>query len=225
METTLRERGKGNMAETKEWISTVTNVDSVDWKGREITLKDVPAEQLGKEIRVRLDDIMKAEQQYLADEYGLRPTHIHELLLLYAPGKFIKTGYIEQKFRFNKMLFHEWKKLEKTGFGDSYIFDEFASARAGPVPVRLKDDLMELENRKMIQAKWAERPGNSSRFELTHDGEEIAKSLWENTPPDIRDTIIQTKEDLFLVDAEQLKHRFHKEYPEYKKEYIEIDAE
>ncbi len=225
METTLREEGNRKMAKTKEWTSTVSDVDTVDWKGREITLRDVPAEQSGKEIRVRLDDIMKAEQQYLAGEYGLRPTHIHELLLLYAPGKFIKTGYIEQKFRFNKMLFHEWKKLEIIGFGDSYIFDEFASARAGPVPAHLREDLMELENRKIIQAKWAERPGKTSRFELTQEGKEIARSLWDNTPEDIRKTIIQTKEELFLVDAEQLKDRFHKEYPEYKKEYIEPDTE
>ncbi|MDP2767900.1 MAG: hypothetical protein Q8O41_10725 [Candidatus Methanoperedens sp.] len=224
METTLREGGK-KMAEIKEWTSTVTDVDSVDWKGREITLRDVPAEQSGKEIRVRLDDIMKAEQQYLAGEYGLRPTHIRELLLLYAPGKFIKTGYIEQKFRFNKMLFHEWKKLEKNGYGDSYIFDEFVSARAGPVPVNLKEDLKGLEAQSFIKAKWAERPGESSKFELTQHGKEIAKSLWDNTPTNIRDTIIQTKEELFLVDAEQLKDRFHKEYPEYKKEYIEPDTE
>lgn len=220
----MREEEK-EMARQKVWEPTVVGVDSVDWQGNEITLENVPAERLGKEVRVRLDDIMKAEQQYLASKYKLNPRNIHELLLLYAAPRFIKGGYIEQKFRFNKMLFHEWKELERLGYGDSYIFDEFGSARAGPVPITLRNDLVELDKKGIIKARWERQPGKSCRFELTKQGEKVAKSIWDNTPTDIKAMVLKTKEELFLIDAEQLKHHFHKRYPEYKKDYIELDAE
>ncbi len=209
------------------WIPIKEEVVTVDWQGREITLKNVPAEKHQKtnRVRVRLDDIIKAEQEYLVSEHGLEPRNIHQLLLLYAPIRFARSGYIEQKFRFNKMLFCLWKEIEKIGFGDSYIFDEFAGARAGPIPVQLKNDLIELDKKGIIEAIFEKKPGKSSKFQLTKHGEKIAKSLWDNTPDNIKKIILKTKEELFFVDATQLKEKFHQKYPEYKKNYVELDIE
>jgi hypothetical protein len=209
------------------WVPVKEDVESVDWQGRDITLKNVPAE-LNQEkgtVRVRLDDILKAEQEYIAREHGLAPQHIHLLSLLYVAPRFIKSGYIEQKFRFNKMLFYLWKEMEKRGYGNSYIYDEFASARAGPVPKHLKEHLAELEKKGIVRVKWAKKPGESLRCELTNFGKKIAKSIRDNTPDDIKKIALKTKEELFLIDATQLKEKVHKDYPEYKKTYIELDTE
>jgi len=216
------------------------NMKSIDWQGRSIKLENVPAIQnQKKEIRVNIDDVIKAEQIYLANEYSLSPINFHELLLLHASPRFIKGGYIEQKFRFNKMLFYLWKEMEKVDYRDSYIYDTFKSGRAGPIPINLKRDLIDLEEKGFIELlaikdgkkidsgnKVLEtlKPGISLRCQLTKKGEEIAKSLWGNTPDDIKEIILKVKKELFLIDATKLKEKVHKDFPEYKKTYIELDA-
>jgi hypothetical protein len=58
-----------------------------------------------------------------------------------------KGKEIKEKYKFNKMLFYFWKNLEKQGFGDSYIIDEFVSGRAGPIPKNLKESMIRLEKK------------------------------------------------------------------------------
>jgi hypothetical protein len=226
------------------WTRAKEDIESVDWQGRYITLESVPVEfnQEKKITRVRLDDLIKAEQEYLANEHGLNPRHIHQLLLLYAAfPPFIKRGYIEQKFRFNKMLFYLWKRMEEEGYGDSYIYDKFARGRAGPIPKHLKDDMVKLQEKGIVEISAIKdgkkiatgkeaiekccKPDISIRCELTDLGKKVAKSIWDNTPDDIKKIALDVKKNLFFVDATQLKEKVHKDYPEYKKTYIELDTE
>jgi hypothetical protein len=201
---------------------------SVDLEGREISLKNVPAEFNNKKkiTRVDIDEVIKAEQEFIAKENNLEPREMEILWLLHADSRLFKGGMIEQKARFNKMQFYLSKRMEKMDYGKAFIRDEFASARSGPVPIHLEDDLKDLEAKGIVNVRWAKRrPGKSTKCTLTKLGEKVAESIWKKTPPDIRTLVKRTKEELYLIDARQLMDKVHKEYPEYKKTYIEPDRE
>lgn len=215
------------MPKKLDWVPTKVVVESVDWEGREIVLDQVPAE-FNKEknlTRVDIDEVIKAEQKFIAKENGLDPRELQVLWLIHADSRFFKSGYIEQKFRFNKMLFYLWKRMDKEGYENAFIHDEFKSARAGPIPIHLGEFLRDLEKKDIIKVRWAKRPGESLKCQLTKLGEKIAKSIWNKTPTDIKGITRKTKEELFLIDATQLKKKVHKEYPEYKRTYTELDRE
>lgn len=215
------------MPKKLDWVPTKVDVESVDWEGREIALDQVPAE-FNKEkniTRVDIDEVIKAEQKFIAIENGLDPRELQVLWLLHADSRFFKGGYIEQKSRFNKMLFYLWKRMDREGYENAFIHDEFKSARAGPIPVHLREFLKGLEKKDIVKVRWAERPGISIKCQLTKLGEKIAKSIWDKAPSDIKGIIRKTKEELFLIDATQLKEKVHKEYPEYKRTYTELDRE
>lgn len=215
------------LSEKLDWIPTKVDVERVDWEGREIVLDQVPAEFNKKKnlMRVDIDEVIKAEQKFIAEEHGIDPRELQVLWLLHADSRFFKGGYIEQKFRFNKMLFYLWKRMNKEGYENSFIHDEFKSARAGPIPIRLGKFLEDLEKNGIVKVRWAKRPGISLKCQLTKLGEKVAKSIWDKTPSDIKGIIRKTKEDLFLIDATQLKNKVHKEYPEYKRTYTVLDQE
>jgi len=215
-------------SEKSDWVPTKVDMESVDWEGREIALKQVPAEYNKKRdlVRVDIDEIIKAEQEFIAREHELDPREIEVLLILYADSPYFKGGFIEQKFRFNKMLFYLWQRMDKEGYANAIIHDKFGSARAGPIPIHLTDFLEDLEKKDIIKVRWAKRkPGVSFKCQLTKKGEKIAESIWNKTPPDIKQIVKKTKMELFAIDATQLKEKVHKEYPEYKKVYTELDTE
>jgi hypothetical protein len=229
---------KGEVMRVNAWEPTTIEVETIDWKGREITLKDVPAEKSGKEVRVDLDDVIKAEQIQFASQLGLEPQNFHELLFLFASSKMFKGGFIETKFRFNKMLFYHWKGTEKLGFSNSFIYDSFVSARSGPIPINLKEDMIELQKKGIIgivaikngkkiasgeKAIKECKPGISLGFELTSKGHSVAKHIWDYTPDEIKNLVVEIKQDLSFVDATQLKDKVHKDYPEYVKTYDKAD--
>lgn len=144
-----------------------------------------------------------------------------------APGpRFTKPGYVEEKYRFNKMLFKLWKELEKEGVGQAFIHDAFRAERRGPVPKNLVPDSQALEKKGLVKMRWGGKDvAKSYRWDLTAEGWRLAKQLYEWTPEVMRDAVAKTKEDLFLLDSTQMKHKIHKEYPEYRKVYTEKDEE
>lgn len=213
--------------EKSDWVSTKVDVESVDWGGRKIVLKQVPAEFNEKRglTRIDIDEVIKAEQKFIAKENRLDPRELQILWLLRADSRFFKGGYIEQKFRFNKMLFYLWKRMDKEGYANAFIHDDFESGRAGPIPIHLKEFLKDLENKNIVKVRWAKRPGESLKCELTKLGEKVAQTIWNKTPTDVRNIVKKIKGELFLIDATQLKEKVHKEYPEYKRTYTELDKE
>jgi hypothetical protein len=173
-----------------------------------------------------LNDLIKAEQHYITRKHGLNPTQLHELLLIYTDSRFFEgKRIIEKTYRFNKMLFYIMKLFEKTEYAKAYEYNEFGAARAGPVPKHLKNSINDLQEKRLVNVKWSHRPGISSRFELTNKGEEIAKSLWTNMPDKLKLIYKQVKQDLSLISAKALKDKVHREYPEYKKNYTELDEQ
>lgn len=227
------------------WEKKEEEVKGMDWQGRNITLKNMPVEvhkQKGT-VRISFEDLMKAEQEYIAKEHGLSPHNISELNMLYAGfPPFFEGGTIDHKFRFNKMLFYHWKEMEKAGYGDSLIFDKFEAKRAGPIPKHLREDIKEFQDRGIIEViatkdgktiatgeealkKCCKTPGISIGCKLTASGMELAESIWNNTPDELKEITLNIKKDLFFVDSTQLKDKVHTEYPEFQKTYTELDTE
>jgi len=228
--------------ENDYWTPVTTDVSIISANGQRIVLRNVPGlkDKQGN-ISISIVDAIRTEQEYIAKEHGINPREILELLILQAPVRFSKCGpgYLEQKFRFNKILFYIWKKLEEQGL-DAVVFEKFSAARAGPIPIHLKEDLNELEEKGLITQSIIRdkkeiprgeggleeiRPKGSLRCELTNEGAQIAKSIWDKTPPEIRDIVKEVKETLFFVDATILKEKVRKDYPEYQKHYTELDDE
>jgi DNA-binding PadR family transcriptional regulator len=211
-----------------DWINEKEDIVSVNWKGEEITLKDIPVEKNSKTglVRVDVDEILRAEQKLIAKQQNLdQPIAVPELLFLFANTRFFKGGEIKEKYKFNKMLFYLWKSLEKQGFGESYIIDEFVSGRAGPIPKHLKKSMMELEKKGLVKISWSDNISKPSIFTLTSKGMDVSRDIWEQTPDPVKKTVIQIKEEIALLDPTSLKEKVHREFPEYKRTYTELDAE
>lgn len=225
------------------WEERTTDLEITGLDGKEITLKGVPM-LYNKErdnTAICLTDLIKARQKHLVLEQEVSETQHHILLLLYAKPEFFKHKYIDSKFRFNKMLFYHWQNMKKADYGDSFIFDEFDVCRAGPIPRNLSKDSGELHDKGLIEImsiedgrKIAEgkeiikkpgRPGISKRCVLTKKGEKVAKYLWDNTDAEIKEIILKTKSETGLLDSTELRHKVHADFPEYKKTYVELDAE
>lgn len=205
-----------------------TEVKTVDPEGKPLVLRAVPAERNEKTgaIRVDSEDVARAEIEQIADEHGVPGRQLPLLLMLIAkPGPF-KEGSVNTKYKLNKMLFYQWKRLGEVGLGASYPQDEFKSARAGPVPIHLTRDLEEMEKAGLAKVSWSNRkPGVSTQVELTPKGLKLAKSLWTRVPEVYREATMSVKVELFPLDPQTIKEKVHEEYPELRREYVEVDAE
>jgi len=218
-----------------------TRVEALDNQNREILLEEVPVyieESTGEEL-VTFADVIKADERRIAKKYGINVYNLFELALLFADVRQKRMG-IRQKFRFNKMLFYLWKKLEEEYGENSLIFDEMGAARAGPIPVHLKEDLIKLKKDDIIEIRIIKDgkpiPGSKEDWEkfknegsieciLTNKGIKLAKEIWRDLDQEMKEIIIDVKQSLFYLDTEELKKKVHKEYPEYRLNYIENDNE
>jgi hypothetical protein len=211
------------------WIPTSTEFETVRWDGGPLLLHEVPAKScpLCNETIVDADDVIQAEQRWIAGELGLTPREANILLMLYAPGpRFTEPGYVEEKYRFNKLLFSVWKELEKEGLGQSFLHDSFRAERRGPVPDNLETDSKSLETKGFTKVRWGGKKAKTSfRWDLTAEGWNRAKQLYNQTPQAMRDAVSRAKNGLFLLDSTQMMHKIHELYPEYKKAYRERDEE
>lgn len=217
------------------------SVKSRDNTYSEVTLEDVPLyqeEKTGEEL-VTLADIIRAEERRVAKKYRITEYNLFELALLYADVK-QRTKAIRQKFRFNKMLFYVWKKIEDEYGEGTFIFDQMGSARSGPIPIHLYEDIKDLQKKEIIEIYLVKDgkkiPGSKDNWEkykstasieciLTKKGEKLAKSIWSELDTELMEIILDVKKKMFFMDTEELKKKVHKEYPEYRKNYVENDVE
>jgi len=227
------------------WCETTIEIDTVNWKGKPIHVVNVPALKNMKtgQIRVYPSEVAKAEIAMLAEQYDLLPREALILLMLYAkPGPF-KAGMLHHKYRMNKTLFYQWKEMEKEGWGDSIPHDQFQPAARGPVPKNLTCDLEHLCEKKLISLSWEtwdrkphekliawegwkKGPKDASLItELTREGFQLAEKLWYEVPEPLREITLRVKERIFPLDPSTIRNRVHREYPEYKKGYTELDRD
>ena len=79
------------------------------------------------------------------------------------------------------MLFYQWKELEKAGFGEALVYDEFEPADRGPVPKNIKTDLDALSKNGLVETKtthWGNGPRDGRiSIKLTRRGRDCRKTL------------------------------------------------
>jgi hypothetical protein len=214
------------------WAETAVSVDTVDWKGRPIKVSDVPAllnTKTGK-TRVYPSEVAKAELRDVAKRFGLEPRDLAILLMLEAqPGSFLNKEDVQFRYHLNKMLFYQWKGMEREGLGETYPHDEFVKADRGPVPAHIVGDLERLSSLGFITNKkhrWGARPKDESiQISLTKKGSEVAGELWNHVPEPLLDQTTKAKSWIYPLTPESVRIKVHKEFPEYKNTYIEEDTD
>lgn len=211
-----------------EWVETVTEIDTVDWRGNPIHLTGVRALKNPKtgNIRVFPYDVAKAEVNAIAQKIGILPRDVASFLILLAkPGAF-KEGEILYKYHLQKLLFYLWKELWKNGYGESLPRDEFLAAKNGPVPKHLGEDLIRFEKKGWIKTRYEQWNGHrSKRIKLTRDGLRLSKELWKTLPDPYKEVAQKVKEKIYPLNPETVRRLVHKEYPEYLDTYVENDVE
>ena len=143
------------------------------------------------------------------------------LLLLEAPFGNFQEGFVFRRYNLNKMLFYQWKELEKIGLGGTFDAYTFTAEKRGPVPVELWDDLLELSNKKIIEMTGGTK--STLHVQLSKDGEAMAKSLWNDFDTPFQETSKKVKDKIMPLDPKHLKEMVHTEYPEFKMKYTELD--
>jgi len=213
------------------WIETTIEMESVNWRGRTIHLRNVPAIRNTKtgNVRVYPSEVAKAEVRMLAEEYDLEPRDVCLLLMLLAkPGPF-KKGYVQFKYQINKMLFYQWKEMEKQGLGDTFPHDEFEAAPRGPIPKNLDADLKRLEKKSIVSLsykKWGKGPKEASvTTTLTSFGVKVATKLVREVPKPLKEVTVVVKEQLFPLDPMTIREKVHQDFPKYQKIYVELDRD
>lgn len=214
-----------------QWLETVTDVETVDWRGNIIIVKNVRAQKNTSSgtITVRPEEVSKAEITATAEKLGIEPRDVPLLLLVLAkPGPF-KEGQLPLKYRLNKSLFYYWKELEKEGLDEALPHDSFIAADRGPVPEHITEDLQRLKDKKVINLKytrWGKGPKDESlTVELTPEGTKLAKELSSALAELFNQTATKIKERIFPLDPSTIRDRVHREYPHYKKSYTELDTD
>ncbi len=223
---------KGEKKELQsQWLETVTDVETVDWKGNVIIVKEVRAQKNASSgtITVRPEELAKAEVIATAKKLGIEPRDVPLLLLVLSkPGPFLE-GQIPLKYRLNKTLFYYWKELEKEGLGEALPHDSFIAADRGPMPEHITDDLQRLKEKSLVNLKytrWGKGPRDESlTVELTPEGTKLAKELSSALAESFVQTAKKIKERIFPLDPSTIRNRVHREYPQYKKNYTELDTD
>ena len=208
-----------------EWKPVDVDVETVDWEGKRKIIRDVPAERDSKSRRLRVDPeaVARAELREIADSLGIFERDVLLFLLLQAkPGPF-RRGHISQKYKLNKMLWYQWKELEGIGLGEAVAHDEFVAEPRGPVPESLWNDLTRLRKQGLIRTTGGRRAKVTVEVDLTEDGEEIAKQLWDQVPQPYLVVTSRVKDWLFPLNPKTIQARVHRDYPEMRKTFTEPD--
>jgi DNA-binding PadR family transcriptional regulator len=211
-----------------QYTEIETTVESVNCKGEPIKIDGVKAikDHKSGQILVYPFEIAKAEIKQIAKSLNILPRDVGTLIMLGAkPGNF-NDGDVFYKYHLQKMLFYQWKYLEKHGYGDALPRDNFIAAENGPVPEQLNADLDRLESQKLIRTKYQKTEyGRVRKIELTANGKEITDELWCVLCEPYKQVTLEVKEKIYPMTPEKVRHAVHREYPEYRDTYVKNDIE
>lgn len=213
------------------WKETRTGVATVSWDNKPIRL-EVPAIRNTKtgKVRVKLEDVALAELEALAKEHGIESRDLPILLTLKAQmGGFANKEEVQFQYHLNKMLFYQWKEMEKLGLGETFPHDQFVKADRGPVPLNIDADLTRLSQMGLISIerhRWGKRPRDESKqIRLTPKGSAITNDFLKRTPKDLLTTTAEVKTRIGVLTPASVREKVHKEFPEYKNTYTEEDSD
>ena len=161
----------------------------------------------------------------LAAELGIKPRQVPLILLFHAQPGVFQRGFLVNKYKLNKMLFYQWKMLEKMGLGEGFIHDEFIPEKNGPVPKSLFEDLDDLRDKGLIKLSGGKKERKPVEAVLTLEGEHLATKTWCSVAEPYREISTDVKNMIFPLDPKTVKEKVHAEYPEFRKVYVEEDHE
>ena len=211
-----------------KWIDTTIEMDTVNWRGEPIRLKEVKALKNRKTgaLRVYPYEVAQAEVKQIAEKSGVLDRDVGSLLMILAKPGCFQEGDLFFKYHLQKMLFYLWKELDNYGYGEALPRDDFIGAENGPVPEHMGEDLKRFERDNLIRTKYEKRNnGKSKRITLTEKGMTLAKELWFDLPDPYKEVALKVKGTIFPLSPAEVRHKVHKEYPEYKDTYVENDIE
>ncbi len=211
----------------EKWIETETNIETVNWKGEPLQITKVKAFKNPKtgEVMVYPEEVAKAEIRQIAEDLDICPRDVGTLLMLLAQPRNFNKGDVFYKYHLQKMMFYLWKSLEQI-YDDSLLLDKFIGAENGPVPEKLNDDLERFQKSSFVKVKNEKcEQGVSKRILLTEEGTKVAEEVWRRLPDPYKEIALQVKEMIYAKSPEEVRHKVHNEFPEYKDTYIKNDIE
>ena len=158
----------------RKWVQTRTSIETLNASGESVVLEvnALMDEKTGK-LRIRPYELAQAEINHVAEQYGLLPRDVMTLMMIFIKPGHYKEGEVFYKYHLQKMLFYLWKELGNNGYYEAMPRDEYIAAENGPKPQHIDEDLIRLEEKRLIKPKeeyWdpkAERP--SMRIQLTEE--------------------------------------------------------
>lgn len=216
----------------EQWVETETEVATVSWDNKPIRLRGVPAIKNTKtgKIRVRPEDVARAELIELARSLDLEPRDLAILMTLKAqPGAFFNKEQVQYQYHLNKMLFYQWIELGKIGMGEAYPHDQFVKADRGPMPANVNADLDRLSKLGLISIKlhrWGPRPKDASKqIALTEKGSKLAEGLLKRIPNPFLMATAEVKVKVSSRTPAAIREMVHSEFPEYRTVYVKEDID
>lgn len=204
-----------------------TDVKTINAQGEEVVLENVMALRSNETGKIWLvpSEVSKAEFKRIGMHLDLNPRQIPLMLIVYSKTGIFSEGTVFNKYKLNKMLFYQWKELEKKGLGDAFLHDEFIPEKKGPVPKFLYDDLKILSKTGILKLSGGKEEKSTLEVKLTKKGMEMGEEIWNSIPWQFRQISYDVKTRLFPLDPKTIMEQVHKDYPEYRKTYVEVDAE
>lgn len=213
---------------TSTWEPCTVRVETHTETGAPLIVEGVPARKRKTTGEVFYDpeDALRIHYAQLAKKAGLdEPRDFAIMAVLGASAYSFKTPNVPYHYHLNKMLFYQWQHLDQQGLGNAFPHDEFVADRKGPVPVNIEEDLERLEKDGLIEPrKWPTgKQHQPVPVRLSKKGEKVAATILGEAEPWIAKTSAQVKTDLILLSPADLRAKVHTEYPQYRREYVEID--
>jgi hypothetical protein len=77
-----------------------------------------------------------------------------------------------------------------------------------------------------MNVEWPSGPQRKPiSLTLTPRGEFVASVLWEKVDPLVKEETLRWKKRLFLKSPTEIKERVHKDYPEFRKTFTDLDTD
>lgn len=199
------------------------NLKVFDDKGRRKELRKVPAVKIDSEVWVNPEAVVKIQLDEIALENQLKPRQLMLILSMYSPLGNFQGGFVFSQYHLNKILFYQWKELERIGLGGAFDRYTFMADKKGPVPKELVSDMDELSAEGVIEKTGGAGKHKTLHAKLTERGMKVAEKLWNAVESVYLEITKEVKDEILPLDPVHLKEKVHSEYPEFRTKYTELD--
>jgi hypothetical protein len=196
-----------------------------DNNGRKVEMKGVKAYR--REGALYFDPIEAFRRMHdeAAAKAGLKePRDLALISALGAPLGKIQMKQVSRVYHLNKLLFYQWVKMDRQGLGEAFPHDNFLKERKGPVPEHIWEDLERLERDGLLRIRWPTGAQHQPvPVELTPKGQAVFEALQPSLDADLLGLTAEVKAEILPMSPAELRDQVHEDFPQYKREWVEID--